>query len=162
MAISLDLGIKALAEAVATKINDLKAKIGDVTALTTTNKTSLVLALNEVKSLAAAAGAGAAISDGTTTGTTTWSSTQVQAKINAAIASLVNGAPGALDQINELATALGNDANFATTIANALALRLRVDIAQTLTAAQKLQGGNNLGVGDVTRDFVADFTAALT
>lgn len=38
-----------------------------------------------------------------------------------AIAALVNGAPGALDQLNELATAMGNDPNFSTTMLNALA-----------------------------------------
>lgn len=41
--------------------------------------------------------------------------------IQAAIANLINGAPGALDALNELATALGNDPNFATTMTNALA-----------------------------------------
>ncbi len=38
-----------------------------------------------------------------------------------AIAALVNSAPGALDTLQELAAALGNDANFAATITNALA-----------------------------------------
>jgi microcystin-dependent protein len=38
-----------------------------------------------------------------------------------AIDALINGAPGALDTINELATALGNDPNFVTTITNQLA-----------------------------------------
>lgn len=38
-----------------------------------------------------------------------------------AIAALVNSAPGALDTLQELAAALGNDANFATTVTNALA-----------------------------------------
>jgi hypothetical protein len=36
------------------------------------------------------------------------------------IASLINAAPGALDTLNELAIALGNDPNFATTILNRL------------------------------------------
>jgi hypothetical protein len=39
------------------------------------------------------------------------------AAMSAAISNLVNGAPGALDTLRELATALGNDANFAATIA---------------------------------------------
>lgn len=39
----------------------------------------------------------------------------------AAINALVNSAPAALDTLNELAAALGNDPNFATTITNALA-----------------------------------------
>ena len=37
------------------------------------------------------------------------------------IADLINGAPGALNTLQELATAMGNDPNFATTITNALA-----------------------------------------
>lgn len=43
-----------------------------------------------------------------------------QADIDAAIAALIDGAPGALNTLNELAEALGDDANFAATIANAL------------------------------------------
>lgn len=43
-----------------------------------------------------------------------------QSDINTAISNLVNGAPETLDTLNELAQALGNDANFATTIANQL------------------------------------------
>lgn len=41
--------------------------------------------------------------------------------VQAAITALVNGAPGVLDTLNELAAALGNDANFAATITTALA-----------------------------------------
>lgn len=37
------------------------------------------------------------------------------------LADLINGAPGALNTLNELAAAMGNDPNFATTITNALA-----------------------------------------
>lgn len=40
-----------------------------------------------------------------------------------AIADLIASSPAALDTLNELATALGNDPNFATTITNALALK---------------------------------------
>ena len=41
-----------------------------------------------------------------------------------AIAALVNSAPGTLDTLQELARALGNDANFAATVTNALAGKL--------------------------------------
>lgn len=44
-------------------------------------------------------------------------------EISTAIANLVNSAPSTLDTLNELATALGNDANFSTTITNALAAK---------------------------------------
>lgn len=43
------------------------------------------------------------------------------AYVQAAIAALVASSPAALDTLNELAAALGNDPNFATTITNALA-----------------------------------------
>ncbi|EYC51448.1 hypothetical protein AZ34_10425 [Hylemonella gracilis str. Niagara R] len=42
-----------------------------------------------------------------------------------AVAALVNSSPAALDTLAELATALGNDANFSTTMTNALAQRVR-------------------------------------
>jgi len=41
-----------------------------------------------------------------------------QEMINTAIDALVNGAPGILDTLKELADAIGNDGNFATTITN--------------------------------------------
>lgn len=41
--------------------------------------------------------------------------------IQAALAALLNSAPSTLDTLNEIAVALGNDPNFATTILNALA-----------------------------------------
>ena len=43
--------------------------------------------------------------------------------VQAAIAALINSAPGALDTLDELAAAFGDDANFATTMTNALALK---------------------------------------
>lgn len=48
------------------------------------------------------------------------------------VSALVNAAPGTLDTLNELAAALGNDPNFATTITNALAGKQPLDA--TLTA----------------------------
>ena len=48
----------------------------------------------------------------------------VTTQIATAINGLINGAPGALDALNELAAAIGNDANFATTMTTALASKL--------------------------------------
>lgn len=47
--------------------------------------------------------------------------TVVDSKISTAINALIGGAPGALNALNELATAIGNDPNFATTITNSIA-----------------------------------------
>lgn len=45
--------------------------------------------------------------------------------VDAAIAALADSAPATLDTLNELAAALGDDPNFATTITNQLSLRTR-------------------------------------
>ncbi|QJQ19532.1 phage tail protein [Pseudomonas sp. SK] len=58
--------------------------------------------------------------------------------VQAAIASLVASSPAALDTLNELAAALGNDPNFATTMTNALALKAPL-ASPTFTGAPKAQ-----------------------
>ena len=55
--------------------------------------------------------------------------------VQTAVSALVASAPGALDTLNELAAALGNDPNFATTITNALAGKQAVDATLTGIAA---------------------------
>ncbi|WYW02467.1 tail fiber protein [Pseudomonas phage vB_PpuM-Lauda] len=47
--------------------------------------------------------------------------------VKLAIAALIDSSPGALDTLNELAAALGDDPNFATTVNNAIALRATID-----------------------------------
>ncbi|EJX0512107.1 tail fiber protein [Salmonella enterica] len=47
--------------------------------------------------------------------------------VRAAIAALVDSSPGALDTLNELAAAIGDDPNFATTMTNALAGKQPLD-----------------------------------
>ena len=49
-----------------------------------------------------------------------YTSAQVDAAISKAINDLMNGAPGALDTLKELADAMGNDPNFAATLTNKL------------------------------------------
>lgn len=68
--------------------------------------------------------------------------------VSTQISNLISSAPGALDTLNELAAALGDDANFSTTMSTALGNRLRVDTAsQGLTSTQKSNGRTNLGLG---------------
>ena len=50
-----------------------------------------------------------------------------QAMLDAAVASLVDGAPEALDTLTELADALGNDPNFATTVSTEIGKRALID-----------------------------------
>ena len=52
-----------------------------------------------------------------------------QEYVNTAVSSLVYSAPGLLDTLNEIAAAIGDDANFATTITTALSAKLDITTA---------------------------------
>jgi len=82
-------------------------------ALDTTAKTSLVAAINELKT------ALDAVETPDLSGYATTSA--MSAAITAAIDALIGGAPGALDTLNELAAALADDASFASSVTTALA-----------------------------------------
>jgi hypothetical protein len=162
-----------------TRLRDLATRVGteckairtltngnaaDLSALTTTAKNNLVAALNEVRSLAASS---AAINDAATASGTTWSSSKIDSQITSAINALATGAPAALDTLDELAAALGDDANFAATTTVALGNRVRHDTAaQGLTLTQKQNARTNIDaygsveIGNPDTDFVAVFNAA--
>ena len=53
--------------------------------------------------------------------------------VTTAVNNIVDAAPGALDTLNELAAALGDDANFSTTVTNSLAAKASLTGAETLT-----------------------------
>ena len=139
--------IIALAEAIGTDIKEINIRQGDLTTLSTTDKNTLVSAINEVFTII-----------------NTSSSGITQEDLNQALERLKNeltaGASAALDTFDELAIALGNDSNFATTIATGLSNRLRFDERQNLTAAQKLQACENIGIGNPSRNFVNDYNTA--
>jgi len=123
--------------------------------------------ISEVTGLQAALDASAPLASPALTGTPTaptaipgTNTTQLAttAFVAAAVAALINGAPGALDTLNELASALGSDANFSTTITNALASKLAIasnlaDLANVATArtnlglgSMALQASNNVSI----------------
>lgn len=68
--------------------------------------------------------------------------------VAAAVAALINGSPGALDTLQELAAAMGDDPNFATTVTNSIAGKLA--IASNLSdLADKPTARTNLGLGSM-------------
>ncbi|KPF98802.1 hypothetical protein IP86_10755 [Rhodopseudomonas sp. AAP120] len=88
---------------------------------------------------------------------------------------LVNGAGPSLDQINELAAALNNDANFGSAVLEALANRLRTDVDQALSAPAVAQTRKNIRVApaiksanyaasaaDIGRSLILQGTATLS
>ena len=170
---TLEQRLITLAQAMGADVKALLAAQGSLSALTTTTKTSLVAAINELKTAVdAAAGSGVSINDGAGDGATgvTWSADKIFDAIEAAKIAVKNdltaGAAAALDTLSELAAALNNDPAFAATIAAEIANRVRFDAAQTLTAPQQTQARANIGaqsaaaIGDPDHDIVADYTAA--
>jgi hypothetical protein len=163
---SLEAKIIALAQAIGADIKTARTERGTLSGLSTTAKTSLVAAINELYTLIGAGGVAIndAAGDGNTTDT--WSANKIFDSIEAAKAavvnSLTNGAAAAFDTLAELQTALGNDASFAATIATQMGNRVRFDAAQTLTTPQKAQACANIGVGDPEHDFAADYVTAKT
>ena len=167
---SLITRIQDLATRIATECKALRTMVNgnatDLSALTTTAKGNLVVALNELKAAIDSA-TGSEINDAITATDKTWSSTKTSAQITAAINAVTNGSATALDTLSELAAALGNDANFAANITAALGSRVRFDAAQSLTVPQQTQARANIGaqeaalIGDPDTNLVNTFNTGL-
>ncbi|MGT8635776.1 phage tail protein [Escherichia coli] len=72
--------------------------------------------------------------------------------VKSAIAAMVGSAPAALDTLNELAAALGNDPNFATTMLNALAGKQPLDNTLTNLSGKDVAGLlAYLGLGEAAK-----------
>lgn len=184
---SLQTRLQDFVTAVATDYKQLRTFItgsgtGDLTGLTTTSKTSLITAINEVNGKAApspsaatetVAGVGeiatlaemAAGVDHTNKFATPAGVRQERIALRTEI--LGSGVPAALDTLDELAAALGDDANFATTITTGLGNRVRVDAAtQGLTTTQQGNARTNIAavgsaqIGNEETDLVALYTTA--
>lgn len=150
----------------------LNGNVSDLSALTTTSKTNLVSAVNELKGAIdlVVASSGSQIDDALSSSTTkTWSITKISSELTSAINTVLSGAPSALDTLDELAAAIGDDANFAATITTALGNRVRVDTAsQGLTLEQKQNARTNIDaygsveIGNSDTDFVTIFNTGLT
>lgn len=149
---SLQTRLSDLVTSVGTDIKQFRTWItgsssGTLASLNTTDKSSIISAINELEAR-----------PGDVT----------QADLDALEAAILGaGVPAALDTLDELAAALGDDANFSATVTTALANRLRVDVAtQGLTGTQKTNGQTNLDVygkgdlGNPDTDLVALYTTA--
>ena len=74
-------------------------------------------------------------------------SAAVQGVVDAAVAALVASAPATLDTLNELAAALGDDANFSTTVTTSIASANSAAQAAQATADSKASLGLAIALG---------------
>ena len=161
---SLATRIESLVIRVAQEFNDVRAKTGNLANLTTTDKSNLVVAINELQAAVAASGA---IDDAQITTTTTYSSSKIVALLDALKAEILGGADAAYDTLVEIQQLLQNGTSGLDALLAAVNNRVRFDAAQTLTAPEQAQARNNIGavaasdVGDTDTDFVAVFEGAL-
>jgi hypothetical protein len=72
-----------------------------------------------------------------------------KAYVDNQVSSLVDAAPGALDTLNELAAALGDDANFSTTITDSIATKLPLS-GGTMSGAIAMGNSKITGLGTPT------------
>ena len=113
--------------------------------------------ISQVTGLQAALDAKAALASPALTGTPTaptavagTNTTQLAttAFVAVAIGALIDAAPGAMDTLNELAAALGDDPNFAATVTNALAGKLAA-ASNLADLPNKTTARSNLGLGSM-------------
>lgn len=165
MATTLSAQISALATQIGSDIKTLIAHDGDLSALTTQQKASLVLALNELKAgLTAVEGKlGAQIDDSSSGTDKTWSASKINSAITTAVNALINGAPETLDTIKEVADAIAANQDAIAAIQAVAAGHVKYDGAQDLTAEQKTQARTNIGAaGTADVDAVKTTIGTLT
>jgi len=172
---TLQARLTELAQVIGLDIKTLNTLIGPIGGLNTNDRSNLVAAINNVLSLVGAIDITDVIDDLAMSSITnkTYSAQKITNLVEAAKAALVDSSPTTLNTLNELASALANDPNFATTIATALGNRVRIDAAQVFTAVQQLQARININaagasdlealnnaLGTIDTDWVAAYTAA--
>lgn len=147
MATTLSTQISALATQVGTDIKQIFANVGDLSQLTTTQKASLVAAINELRASIQdiADSVGATINDEAITSDQTWSSQKINDSITSAINALINGAPDTLDTLQELATAIETNQDAISALQTIAAGHVKYNEAQSLTTEQQQQARSNIG-----------------
>jgi len=91
-----------------------------------------------------------------------WNDLRGEAKISAAVTALVNSSPAALDTLAELATALGNDPAFATTITNLLATKAAKTDVQAMVYSSASAAGTSDAITAAFTPAISQLTNGLT
>ena len=133
----------------------INGNAADLSSLTTTAKSNLVAAINELQAAVASA---TEINDASTGTAATWSASKIVEELGDLKTEILGGAGAAFDTLQELATLIGENDGDITGILTALDNRVRFDAAQTLTAPQKTQALANIGAAADTHSHAAATT----
>ncbi|WP_310609219.1 hypothetical protein [Limnohabitans sp.] len=150
----IELGFKQTIIIIKQLRDATNAKIGTLTALTTTDKTSVVAAINELQTTIAAK---PSINDAETQPTSTWSSQKTHDEITGAITALINGADADADSLKELADKITALAQTDTGLVSA-------GSSQAFTDDQKATARANIGAvsaADIGSMSTVDFAAVI-
>ena len=85
---------------------------------------------------------------------------RTDARVAIGIANLIDSAPNSLDTLNELATALNNNANFGSTVVTSLAGKLAI-AGVTMTGALILNADPTSNLGAATKQYVDEATSSI-
>ena len=176
---ALDGAEADLAQRIGTECKALRSAVNggapDLSALTTTARTNLVVAINELKTELASVqtAAGATINDASVNSATqTWSVNKILFELSATAqatkSQILGGAGASYDTLQELKALLDGGAADVTALTQAIGNRVRFDTAnQGLTTQQQQAARTNIAafgageIGNPDADFVTVFTSAL-
>lgn len=151
MATTLSAQISALATQIGSDIKTLNTNQGDLSALTTTQKASLVLAINELKAELGTIDSNL-IDDSAPSSTKTYSSnkivSEIQTKCQEVKDALLGGAGDAYDTLQELATLISTNKDAIDALTELAGAHVRYDQEQELSPEQKTQARTNIGAAD--------------
>lgn len=163
-ATTLNQQIQNLATQIGSDVKTLIANQGNLSALTTTQKASLVLSINELNAALAQIDKNI-IDDAQTIATKTWSSnkilSEITTKCNEVKTALLGGAGEAFDTLKELADLIEDNKELIESLQELAGAHIRYDAAQELSPEQKSQARSNIGAADNT-EYQATKTAVGT
>lgn len=149
---TLNQQIQNLATQIGSDVKTLIANQGNLTALTTSQKASLVLAINELNSAISQIDMSKVIEDAQTSADKTWSSnkivSEITTKCNEVKSALLGGAGDAYDTLQELATLIEGNKELINSLQELAGAHVRYDAAQQLSPEQKSQARSNIGAAD--------------
>jgi hypothetical protein len=166
---TLEQRLRDLINSIGSKLKPLITGQGDLSTLATTNKDSLVDAINELSGLIGTGGESSVINDAATSGTAeTYSVNKILMLLNGLRDEIMGeDVSAAMNSFREIQDALEADETVTSALVTAMAKRVSVSSAQAFTAEEKEQGRANLGaygateIGNPDTDLVALLNSAL-